>query len=503
MVAAYRRFQRVCQDFGVPDNQVRVLATEATRLAINSDEFRAEIEKATGWKVELLKKEEEGRVGGMGVASSFDTVKGLVMDLGGGSTQLTWIVSQNGEVKMYEKGSVSMPYGAAALTRRLSRATDRKGKNALQAEIVTALKQAVKIINIPAELNELAASPEGLPLYLSGGGFRGWGFMLISQHDISPYPIPIINGFESSRKRFDDTKEISAAAATLDVFRVSERRASQIPAVAFLINCLMETLPAIKKVHFCQGGLREGALYMMLEPSVRAEHAFVALSRDRAPPSVDALIKLLRGALPNGVPKALSSPLIVAFIQSLFMHSALYKDLRAASALRTTTSGHLAGIHGVSHYDRAALSLMLCERWGGVGATGPSDQDFHSRLLKLVKRETAWWCLFVGRLGAVLGELYPAGLVREGEEPVSLAGHWETRRKKGGSGAVQQIKIRLQLTEDNIGAMSIEGVQDAVKKLEKLGKRKNWPEGEGNKVAFQILNADGETIEGGEEAEDE
>lgn len=33
----------------------------------------------------MLKKEEEGRVGAMGVASSFERVDGLVMDLGGKS----------------------------------------------------------------------------------------------------------------------------------------------------------------------------------------------------------------------------------------------------------------------------------------------------------------------------------------------------------------------------------------------------------------------------------
>ena len=46
------------------------------------------------------------------------------MDLGGGSTQLTWLVSdaETGEVKMPERGAVSMPFGAAALSRRIAEA---------------------------------------------------------------------------------------------------------------------------------------------------------------------------------------------------------------------------------------------------------------------------------------------------------------------------------------------------------------------------------------------
>lgn len=44
---------------------------------------RQQIKDATGWEVDLLTKEMEGRIGAMGVASSFKQVEGLVMDLGG------------------------------------------------------------------------------------------------------------------------------------------------------------------------------------------------------------------------------------------------------------------------------------------------------------------------------------------------------------------------------------------------------------------------------------
>ena len=77
------RFQTACADFGVPQTNIRVLATEATRTAENSEDFRKQIKYATGWEVAMLPKEAEGRIGAMGVASSFVSVEGLVMDLGG------------------------------------------------------------------------------------------------------------------------------------------------------------------------------------------------------------------------------------------------------------------------------------------------------------------------------------------------------------------------------------------------------------------------------------
>ena len=84
VIASLLRFKSTCRDFGVSDPEnVTVLATEATRTAVNSKEYLEEIRLRTGWGVQLLAKEEEGRVGAMGVASSDEEVEGLVMDLGG------------------------------------------------------------------------------------------------------------------------------------------------------------------------------------------------------------------------------------------------------------------------------------------------------------------------------------------------------------------------------------------------------------------------------------
>jgi len=83
ILAALARFKITCDDFGVANDKIRILATEATRTAVNSVDFRQQIRDATGWDVDMLPKEIEGRIGALGVASSFSDVEGLVMDLGG------------------------------------------------------------------------------------------------------------------------------------------------------------------------------------------------------------------------------------------------------------------------------------------------------------------------------------------------------------------------------------------------------------------------------------
>lgn len=90
IVRELKRFQQITLDFDVPQRSenVRILATEATRNAINATEFITKIETVLGnpWKVDILAKEDEGRVGALGVVSSVGGVaglQGLMMDLGG------------------------------------------------------------------------------------------------------------------------------------------------------------------------------------------------------------------------------------------------------------------------------------------------------------------------------------------------------------------------------------------------------------------------------------
>ncbi len=477
VLTALVRFRTTCQDFGVPEDQIRVIATEATRQATNSIEYRQAIKERTGWDVEMLPKEEEGRVGAMGVASSVSSIKGLVMDLGGGSTQLTWMIAENGKVRTSPMGSVSLPYGAAAMARRLA-AVDEEGKGArdrLREEMKWNFQQAYMDLEVPRELEDYAKSQGGFSLYLSGGGFRGWGYLLMSEHRIDPYPVPIINGFHVGRHEFQNTVNIQSIASEKDVFRVSDRRADQVPAVAFLITVLVEALPIIKDARFCQGGIREGILYQSLPPTIRAAHPLPTATSPYAPPSVQALINLLQKAMPPLSQKKISHVQSVAdlsFIQSftniLYEHSSLPKESRAAAALHCATTGILAGVHGISHEDRALLCLGLCQRWGGE--VSPTDDHFLHRLQLLVGDERSWWTRYIGRVAALICEVYPAGVVSDPPR-MELSAVWKesTTEKRAGEMGIE-VLIRTR-TKDVMTAESV--LAGSIKALEKIGKRKN------------------------------
>jgi retrograde regulation protein 2 len=480
-------FKRTCNDFHVPEENITVLATEATRTAVNSEAFRGEIKRQIGWEVKMLAKEDEGRVGALGVATSLGEVKGLVMDLGGGSTQLTWLVSDtsSGEVKMPDKGAVSMPFGAAALSRRLDEAEARGGnaKAVLAKEIKQAITDAYQSLSIPEELQALAKRQGGYALYLSGGGFRGWGFVLMSKHIVSPYPISLINGFRASRHSFLDTQAVTQAATShLDseddstIFRISQRRATQVPAVAFLVTALSEALPHVNEVRFCQGGVREGYLFSTLPEQIRKQSPVVVATSAYATPGSDHHAALLLNAIPTAALQqtGLSIPLINAFTNLSPHYSSHPKDIRAGAALRSTTTGLLASCHGLSHHERACLALLLCHRWGGPKDLAAIDTPFFTSIQTLLGPQISWWCKYLGCVAAMIGAVYPSG---RGEEVMALSAIWSVSKK-----GEKSIVLK---TEDLQGRSLRSIVDEEIEKVEKVGKKKNWiggKEGFGFKV---------------------
>lgn len=492
------QFKRTCHEFGVPASNVTVIATEATRTALNSVKFRQQIKDATGWEVSMLAKEEEGRVGALGVATSLGEVKGLVMDLGGGSTQLTWLTkSADGAIKMPAQGAVSMPFGAAALTRRIAEA-DREGGSARQRfadEVKQTIKNAYDSLDVPTGLKQLAKDEGGFALYLSGGGFRGWGFVLMSQHAVQPYPIPVINGLLVKRAEFLDTETVQAAVADFaqnpldeDIFRVSQRRATQVPAVAFLVKALSEALPEIKEVRFCQGGVREGYLFSSLPQSVRQEAPITVATSPQASPLAPHFAQLLQSSLPATTPEArdkgpsgpkkhpqilFTNALLTAFANMLNYYSTHPKDIRAASALRSTTTGTLAAAHGLAHEERALLALALCERWGGASDLPHADLQFYASMRALVGDWPAWWTMYLGRVGALVGEVYPSG---RGPEELTLRSVWDVTGK-GNDLLVLQART--------VDGRANELFADELEQIAKAGKKKNWvggKEGRGHRI---------------------
>lgn len=90
-IQALRICQKKIEKHGV--KRMRLVATEACRRARNAREFVRQIRRETGLSVEIIPAEEEAR---LAVISCAPLVRGateqlLIVDIGGGSTELVWI----------------------------------------------------------------------------------------------------------------------------------------------------------------------------------------------------------------------------------------------------------------------------------------------------------------------------------------------------------------------------------------------------------------------------
>jgi exopolyphosphatase/guanosine-5'-triphosphate,3'-diphosphate pyrophosphatase len=103
-VACLSRFAEILR--ATPLTAVRVVATNTVRIARNAPAFLPMFEKAIGYPIEVISGEEEGRLIYMGVAAALDlpAERRLVIDIGGGSTEL--ILGHGNEIEEVESFTI-------------------------------------------------------------------------------------------------------------------------------------------------------------------------------------------------------------------------------------------------------------------------------------------------------------------------------------------------------------------------------------------------------------
>ena len=277
----------------------------------------------------------------------------------------------------------------------------------------------------------------------------------MANEDVSPYPIPIINCYSVSAPRF--FSNLGESLDRTSAFRVSSRRASQVPAVLLVIKALAQADIPISKVVFTQGGVREGLLYSALPPYIRAQNPLIVSTLAYAPKSAGSLTSLLRDAVPGLV----ETDLLTSTINLLYHHGSMTKDVRAAAALRCTTTGILAGAHGLSHQDRGNLALILCERWGAD--LSEADVPLYDSF-QVLSGHLTWWTKYIGRVAEGIARVFPAGVIRDDEQTVMMESGVSWNRD------VQRCWLKITVLRPDLVEIIKEWAQD----LRKLGKKKHW-----------------------------
>jgi len=129
----------------------RCVATEACRKASNGQEFLNRVKSDTGINLEIISPRVEARLAVMGCLNLIDTTKevALVIDIGGGSTELSWVdirrlKDPQGQVRVHRppiSAWASLPVGVITLSEMVPEHDDRE---TWYAEMKDKVREAIR-----------------------------------------------------------------------------------------------------------------------------------------------------------------------------------------------------------------------------------------------------------------------------------------------------------------------------------------------------------------------
>ena len=245
-VKVLRRFHRATQQ--IVTDSVRVVATSALRDARNSQAFLEWVRSATGWRVEIVSGVEEARLIHLGLVSGsrVDSSPTLMMDLGGGSCELT--VTQGGHIR----DAVSLPLGAVRLTNEFLRHDPvRKGElKRLRGFVTREVNRIVGRIGTAKVKNVIATSGTAAALAAVASHLRrsrGRQRNIVSRAEMSRIAKRLARLPVTERRKIEG---------------IGPRRAEIIVAGATVYHELLERL-RLKGFRYSPLGLRDGILAQM------------------------------------------------------------------------------------------------------------------------------------------------------------------------------------------------------------------------------------------------
>ncbi|CAF3588871.1 hypothetical protein SNK03_001133 [Fusarium graminearum] len=475
------RFHQLAVRHGVPTRHITILATEAMRRADNAAEMLDAIASVTnGLKVSILEPAVETLFGAvMGSRSGLAGVEGgaLFLDLGGGSVQMTWVDTSkpNYEINAARAG-VSLPFGAARLIRVLhEQPADVQASEISKLQVGMQQAYANLCSQFPALEAIKASRDKGsrVNVYMCGGGFRGYGSMLMHQDPVSPYPIPFINGYTASGTLFSKVRHMRRVNEEHDdrIFGLSKRRRQQFPAIATVIEALLATVPNIGNVTFCGGSNRQGALMMKLPVEMRESNPLNVLASVTAEekPVFDAVVKMLKDAIPQGsdlsaVPNVLTPGLDVLFVRDIWTRQGHDTEINSSFALHHAITRD-AEAPGFSHTGRALLALSTSARWGGhLNGLDSQLRQSLSALLASQHDDAPFWASYVGAVAGLLAMVLPIApkTAYEVTNAISIRAHLKRADEKK-----DRIVLTIGVASANIAGVSLEDLADRVEKTAK------------------------------------
>lgn len=242
-LSTMRLFKRFCDSTGV--DLILPMATSAVRDAANGAAFVEAVRDELGLQLRVLDGEREAYYGVIGALNEVDLRDGCVLDIGGGSAQLSQV--RDGRYA----GGESRTLGALALTERFVRQDPPSNReiDALRAEIDAQLS------TIP-----FIAQSRGEPLVGLGGTIRNLAKI---ESACLESPLNTLHGFVLTRRSIEASVELfrlHPLARRREIAGLSRDRGDIILAGALTVLSVLERL-GIDALTISTAGLREGVFF--------------------------------------------------------------------------------------------------------------------------------------------------------------------------------------------------------------------------------------------------
>src|ERR1700722_18230294 len=231
---------------------VRVVGTNALRIARRKQAFLERAREALGFPIEIVSGMEEARLIYSGVAHNLPNESGrrLVVDIGGGSTEI--IIGERYDPLELE----SLQIGCVSLSERFF------GDGRLSAKRIERARLAARL-----ELEPIQAAFQRLGWERAVGSSGTVRVIAASIREIDPSSSAITpDGLEKLLKRLADAGSLRA----LDLDAVSEERRPVFPGGAVILAEIITAL-GIEQMRFVEGALRDGLLYDMVGRMTRSD----------------------------------------------------------------------------------------------------------------------------------------------------------------------------------------------------------------------------------------
>jgi len=247
--------------------RLRAIATQACRSAENGEEFLERVARETGLRLQIIPPREEARLSVAGCLSLLDreAEAALVLDVGGGSTELSWVdlsglAGRPAGAMPPIRAWLSIPMGVVTLAERFPE--QRPGEEDWFRAMVEAVKEPIAAFVHAEPMRAVFAEGRGHLVGTSGAITSLAGIHL----DLTRYDRSRVDGLwlshdqcEATARRLLEMNPDARAAQPC----IGRDRADLVLAGAAILQAVQELWPC-PRVRVADRGLREGLLLSLM-----------------------------------------------------------------------------------------------------------------------------------------------------------------------------------------------------------------------------------------------